>query len=37
VGVNGVAKRMEEKLSDEENGKLKKSADKMRETLESMA
>jgi len=37
VGVNGVERRLEEKLSDEEYGKLKKSADKMRETLESMA
>ena len=37
VGVNGVERRLEEKLSEEEYGKLKISADKMRETLESMA
>lgn len=37
VGVNGVERRLEEKLSGEELIKLKKSADKMRETLESMA
>lgn len=36
VGVNGVERRLEEKLSDEELRKLRTSASKMRETLDSI-
>ena len=36
VGVNGVERRLEEKLTDEELQKLLDSAAKMRETLDSI-
>ena len=36
VGVNGVERRLEEKLTAEELKNLKASADKMRETLDRM-
>lgn len=36
VGVNGVEHRLEEKWTDEELSKLRLSADKMRETIESL-